>query len=93
MSYMNRVWMAASVAVVNGHADQGQKLKSGLKSINHGKKRFFTAGGDAADLRPLSGALNTDIEGCAASGGGNERRRQGDDSLRQVMYLNCWGQN
>ncbi|KAL1560712.1 hypothetical protein AAHA92_10894 [Salvia divinorum] len=86
MSYMNRVWMAASVAVVNGHSEQGQKLKSGLTSLNHGKQRFFSA----ADLRPFSGALNTDMEGFSAAG---ERRGKADDSLRQVMYLNCWGQS
>ncbi|KAL7128897.1 hypothetical protein ABFS83_13G025200 [Erythranthe nasuta] len=89
MSYMSRVWAAASVAVVNSHSDQGQKLKTGLKSLNHGKKRFFSGGGDAADLRPLSGALNSELGGFL--GGADGTRRQSEDSLRQVMYLNCWG--
>ncbi|KAG6404869.1 hypothetical protein SASPL_132446 [Salvia splendens] len=86
MSYFNRVWMAASVAVVNGHSEQGQKLKSGLTSLNHGKKRLFSSSG--ADLRPFSA---TDMEGIAAAAGSGERRDQADDLLRQVMYLNCWG--
>ncbi|KAG6419515.1 hypothetical protein SASPL_121737 [Salvia splendens] len=87
MSYMNRMWMAASVSFVNGHSDKGQKLKSGLASLNHGgKKRFFSA----PDIRPFSGALNTDMEGLSAAA---DRRGQADDSLRQVMYLNCWGQS
>lgn len=93
MSYMNRVWAAASVSVVNSHSEQGQKLKSGLQSLNHGKKRFFSAGGVAADIRPVSGAVqNSDSGDFLPSGGGDDRRRQADDSLRSVMYLNCWGQ-
>lgn len=86
MSYMSRAWVAASVAVVNSHSDQGRKLKSGLKSLNQGKKHFLSGGDGAADLRPLSGALNSDLVGLR-----DDKRRQSEDSLRQVMYLNCWG--
>ncbi|KAL6535835.1 hypothetical protein OROHE_012679 [Orobanche hederae] len=92
MSYMNRLWVAAGVAVVNGHSDQGQKLKSGLKSLNHGKKRFLSTGGDAADLRPISGVLNSELGGFLG-GSGEDKRRQAEDSLRQVMYLSCWVQS
>ncbi|PIM98301.1 hypothetical protein CDL12_29221 [Handroanthus impetiginosus] len=46
---MNRMWMAAGVAVVNGHSDQGQKLRS----ARHGP--------ESADLRPFSGVLNSDL--------------------------------
>ncbi|GFZ05601.1 hypothetical protein Acr_17g0011730 [Actinidia rufa] len=93
MSYLNRIWMAASVAVVNGHTDQGCKLKSGLNSLRHGTKRFSSssAGGDPSDLRPLSRVLGSDLGGFVGSSGGEERRSQADDSLRQVMYLSCWG--
>ncbi|KAK2998927.1 hypothetical protein RJ639_023676 [Escallonia herrerae] len=96
MSYLSRAWVAASVAVVNGNTDKGHKLRSGLKSLQHGKKRFSSSststagkGIDPVDLRPLSSMLGSDVS--AAVGNGNERRRQADDSLRQVMYLNCWG--
>ncbi|KAI3465685.1 hypothetical protein Pfo_022348 [Paulownia fortunei] len=98
MSYMNRVWMAASVSVVNNHSEQGQKLKSGLKSLNHSKKRFFSdnSGGhgpDAADLRPFSGVLNSELGGFLGGGRrGDDQRKQAEESIRQVMYLNCWGQ-
>ncbi|CAH1414523.1 unnamed protein product [Lactuca virosa] len=89
MSYLNRVWMTAGVAVVNGHTDQGHKLKSGIKSFQQGKKAF-TSSADPADLRPLSGVVSSDVGGFV---GGEERMKQSDDSLRQVMYLNCWGQS
>ncbi|KAH7860600.1 hypothetical protein Vadar_015366 [Vaccinium darrowii] len=92
MSYLNRLWMAATVAVVNGHADQGCKLKSGIRPLHHSKQRVSSssaaAGGSPADLRPLSSMTRSELDGFM---GGEERRKQADDSLRQVMYLSCWG--
>lgn len=82
--------MTAGVAVANGHTQQGHKLKSGIKSLQQHKKAFTSSvsGNDHSDLRPLSGVLGSDVGGLC---NGEERRKQSDDSIRQVMYLNCWG--
>ncbi|CAI9275508.1 unnamed protein product [Lactuca saligna] len=83
MTSLNRVWMATGVAVANGHTDQGYKLKSLLlNSFPHGKKAF------TSDLRPLSGLLISDVVSV-----GERKTTQSDESLRQVMYFNCWGQS
>ena len=91
MSYLNRVWMAASVAVVQSHSDQGHKWKTGFKSLQHGKRKFFSdTGSDASHLRPLSGMIGSDLPGFLGNDDGNHERP--DESLKRVMYLNCWGQ-
>jgi hypothetical protein len=91
MSYLNRIWMAASVAVVQGHTDQGRKVKPGLKSLQLGKRKFFY-GSDSADLRPISGMIGLHKAIYLGNSEADERPRQADESLRRVMYLNCWGQ-
>ncbi|KAJ7948246.1 Wound-responsive family protein [Quillaja saponaria] len=91
MSYLNRAWVAASVAVVHGHTDQGHKWKSGLNSLKQNRRRLLFTG-ETRDLRPISSMSGSDFTGVLGNCDGEERRRQADDSLRKVMYLNCWGQ-
>lgn len=87
MSYLNRVWMATSVAVVQGHGEnQCQKWKSGVKFLQRGKRKL-SDGGDSSDLRPISGMIGSDLSGMVGN-----RDAQPDESIQRVMYLNCWGQ-
>ncbi|KAJ9549944.1 hypothetical protein OSB04_022487 [Centaurea solstitialis] len=80
-SSISRVWMAAGVAIVNGHTDQGCKLKSlvtnSFRHANFNSSQF---------LRPFSSLLLSNV-----SVSGDRKTTQSDDSIRQVMYINCWG--
>ncbi|XP_061336806.1 uncharacterized protein LOC133283897 [Gastrolobium bilobum] len=88
MSYLIRVWMTATGdAAAQGHTDPAgnPKCKTGLKFVPQNRRRFFSAAGDSSELGPLSGGVNR-------NGDVEDRLGQVDDSLRKVMYLNCWGQ-
>lgn len=87
MSYLNRIWVAASVAVVHDH--QAHKLKAALRALRQGKHRFSSSSSSAcgpASLRPLASGQESDA---AAEFMENIRRKQqaAEDSLLQVMYL------
>ncbi|PON80551.1 Wound-responsive family protein [Parasponia andersonii] len=86
MNYLNRVWIAASVAVVQGHTDQAK-----LRSLQLNRRRFSSSGGDSAGLRSLAGAA-AGLVLTGLVGNCEDRIRQADESIQRVMYLNCWGQ-
>ncbi|KAK7290928.1 hypothetical protein RIF29_05720 [Crotalaria pallida] len=94
MSYLNRVWMAATVAVAQGHTDAGgHKWKTALNSIHQNRSRLFSTGAGLSDLRPLSGVIGSDVAGALTENGSKKRSvEEADESLRKVMYLSCWGQ-
>uniref|UniRef100_A0A0A0KAY5 Uncharacterized protein n=1 Tax=Cucumis sativus TaxID=3659 RepID=A0A0A0KAY5_CUCSA len=73
MSYLGlglgrRMWMTASVAVVQGGQSDGGHHEATKGVISLPQK-----------LRVLSGEKI-------------KREADGEESLRRVMYLNCWGQ-
>ncbi|KAK9089500.1 hypothetical protein Scep_028582 [Stephania cephalantha] len=78
--------MAASVAVVQNHTDQGVKWNAG---VMRSSKRWFSG----ESLRPVAGVLDMDLGFSPARSGGEEKRKQTDDSLRKAMYFSCWGQS
>lgn len=85
MCYLNKVWIAASFVAAQGNPDHGVKLKTGLSSAHHLQRRL------SSDIRPLSATADP-VDGPRVE----ERRVTSsstpDESLRQVMYLNCWSQ-
>ncbi|KAL8160478.1 hypothetical protein V2J09_002015 [Rumex salicifolius] len=76
---MNRVLVAAGVAAAHKYADQGQKWKSIKPSV----KRLISGPGAAAAVAAAV-AVQSDI---------GMKLAATDESLRQAMYMNCWGQS
>ncbi|GKC73397.1 hypothetical protein Tco_1119280 [Tanacetum coccineum] len=69
MTSTSRVWMAASVAVVNGHTEQGYKLRSLVNSFRHGV--------NVSDLRLFSSLLQSSVSVR------DVKTTQSDDCLKQ----------
>ncbi|XP_059664460.1 uncharacterized protein LOC132310289 [Cornus florida] len=90
MSSTSRAWVvAASVGAVEALKDQGfcrwnhtirsvhQHAKNNLRSFSHAKKLPKSSSAAMA-----SGKVRDEM-----------KMKQSEDSLRNVMYLSCWGPN
>lgn len=91
MAHLSRVWMAASVAVVQGRSEgQGAEWRAGLRHLHLGGRwpcALSPAGPVAtAGTRPASAAG----DGRDPRGGGDERVRQAEEAVKKAMFVSCW---
>lgn len=73
--------MAVRAAAVEGSTGQSPPWNSGLRPLDAGKRRHFSFTNLPDD--------GHDIQ----AGGRDNRRQQAEESLKKVMYLNCWAQS
>ncbi|CAN0896906.1 hypothetical protein LINGRAHAP2_LOCUS18789 [Linum grandiflorum] len=89
MSSTSRAWTAAvAVGAVEALKDQGFcRWNHAIRSIHQLSKNKIRSSSSAARQlrRPITGAA-------IGSDRVDDGVRQSDESLRRVMYLNCWGQ-
>ncbi|XP_057955229.1 uncharacterized protein LOC131149129 [Malania oleifera] len=89
MSSASRAWMvAATVGAVEALKDQGfcrwnYALRSIAQNANHDFRSF------AQTRKQSSSAVVSNNKRLKRE----ERGKQSEESLRQVMYLSCWGPN
>ncbi|KAG2239808.1 hypothetical protein Bca4012_022907 [Brassica carinata] len=86
MCYLNKVWIAASFVAAQGNPDHGAKMKTGLSSAHRLQRRL------SSDIHPLSAASGSPDGSTRVEERPLTSSSTPDESLRQVMYLNCWSQ-
>lgn len=103
----SKLWMATTVAIVHQCHTEHKTFtwNFGLRSLQLiNKKRFFSSSSLASDRKSIGvehisdqcSAINglspcTISNGGAALVGGDQKRKQVDESFQKVMYLSCWG--
>ncbi|MQM13157.1 hypothetical protein Taro_046074 [Colocasia esculenta] len=103
MAHLSRVWMAASVAVVQGRSDgRSAEWRAGLRHLHLGGERpsassssSFSSSSFAGPSQAPAAASGTRPASAAGDGrapraGGNERRGQAEDAVRRAMFVSCW---
>ncbi|KAJ4822459.1 hypothetical protein Tsubulata_022800 [Turnera subulata] len=88
MSSTSKAWMvAASIATVEAMKDQGIcRWNHTIRSLHQHTKTHLRSISQAKKLSSSSSAA-------VASQLKEEKARESEESLKKVMYLNCWGPN
>ncbi|XP_057956197.1 uncharacterized protein LOC131149610 [Malania oleifera] len=88
MSSTSRAWMvAATVGAVEALKDQGFcRWNYALRSLTQHANRNFRSFAQTSKLSSSSVASDNKFKR-------EEMGKQSEESLRQVMYLSCWGPN
>lgn len=88
MSSTCRAWMvAASVGAVEALKDQGFcRWNYTIRSVHQYAKSNIRSLAQAKKLSPQSAAM-------ASTKSRSEKLKASEESLRNVMYLSCWGPN
>ncbi|OVA07999.1 Protein of unknown function wound-induced [Macleaya cordata] len=103
---LGRVWMATSVAVVQGHNHDQEYcfqwntglIKSSLDKLSKKSSSSYV------DTLAAAGLLGSDFDDESnfhgrttthhvIDGSCSKKRKQADESLQKVMYVSCWGQS
>ncbi|MFS8031153.1 hypothetical protein Hanom_Chr17g01542381 [Helianthus anomalus] len=83
MSSTSMAWMVAGTVGLVELKDQGfARWNYTIRTIHHHAK---------SNLRSLSHTKHLHLSSPASTGGKEEKAKQSEESLRNVMYLSCWG--